>query len=86
MYTARTRGRSVIGLPAGRITDSQRTPHITMLCAITPIMGLVHSKTMIGGAKHGDFDDFITTLFSINGPALEHTGNIMKRFIILDNA
>ena len=87
MYTARTRGRSVIGLPARGVTDSQRTPHITMLCAITPTMGLIHSKTMIGGAKQSDFDDFITALFSIYfGPTLEHTGNIVKRFIILDNA
>ena len=87
MYTARTRGRSVIGLPARRVTDSQRTPHITMLCAIIPTLGLIHSKTMIGGAKQSDSDDFITALFIINfRPVLEHTENIVKRFIILDNA
>ena len=79
-YTARTRGRSVIRLPARRVTDSQRTPHITMLCAISPTLGLIHSQTMIGGAKQRDFDDFITTLFDINfGPASEGSGNIVNR-------
>ena len=34
MYTARTRSRSVIGLPARRVTDDQRTPYITMVCII----------------------------------------------------
>ena len=37
----RGHGRSVIGLPARRVTDSQRTPHITMLCAIIPTLGLI---------------------------------------------
>ena len=42
---------------------------------------------MIGGAKQSDFDDFIMTLFDINfGPALEGSGNIVKRYIILDIA
>ena len=41
---------------------------------------------MIGGAKQSDFDDFIRALFDINfGPALEGSGNIIKRYII-DNA
>ena len=44
--------------------DSQRTPHITMLCAITPTLGLIHPKTMNGAAKQSDFDGFITALFS----------------------
>ena len=31
LYTARTRGRTVIGQPAKRIADNQRTPHIKLL-------------------------------------------------------
>ena len=43
---------------------------MTLLCDISPTLGLIHSQTMIGGAKQRDFDDFITTLFDINfGPA-----------------
>ena len=50
-------------------------------------LGIIHSQTMIGGVKQSDFDDFITTLFGINfGPALEGSGNIVKGYIILDNA
>ena len=87
LYTARTRGRSVIGQPARRIADNQRTPHITLLCAITPSLGLIHSKMIIGGAKQGDFDGFISELFQLNfGPALEISEGVTKQYIILDNA
>ena len=86
-YTARTRGRSVIGEPARRIADNQRTPHITLLCAITPSLGLIHSKMIIGGAKQGDFDGFISELFQLNfGSALVTSEGVTKQYIILDNA
>ena len=55
LYTARTRGRAVKGLPARKIVCNQRTPHITILCAICPSIGMIHHKIIPGGAKQEDF-------------------------------
>ena len=46
LYTARTRGRAVKGLPARKIVCNQRTPHITILCTICPNIGMIHHKIM----------------------------------------
>jgi hypothetical protein len=62
LYAARTKGRSVRDLPARRITGNQRQPHITLLCAISPGRGLIHSMTIVGGAKQEQFDQFIQEL------------------------
>ena len=63
LYTSRTRGRAVRGLPAKKITGNQRTPHITMLCAISPNVGLIHHTIIVGGARQSHFDQFIEELF-----------------------
>ena len=39
--------------PVKRIANNQLTPHITLLWAITPSLGIIHSKMSIGGAKQG---------------------------------
>ena len=38
MYTVKTRGRAVKGSPANIIWCNQRTPHITLLCAVTSML------------------------------------------------
>ena len=77
---------AVIGQTTRRIADNERTSHITLLCAITPSLGLIHSKMIIGGAKKGDFDGFISELFQVNfGTALEISEGVTEQKIILDN-
>ena len=44
LYTARNRGRSVLGLPARRVADNQRTPHVTLLCVICQMLDLSIQK------------------------------------------
>ena len=86
LYIARNRGQSLRGLPARRVADNQRTPHVTLLCAICPNDGLVHSKVIFGGAKQADVDGFISGLFTLSfGLALEASSNNTV-FIVLDNA
>ena len=87
LYTARNRGRSMQGLPARRVADNQRTPHVTLICAICPGVGLVHSKILLGGAKQTHFDQFISELFHLSfGLALEPSSSVDTAFIVLDNA
>ena len=87
LYTARTRGRAVKGLPAKKISSNQRTPRITLLCAITPNAGVIHHVVIVGGAKQCDFDQFISELFTHNfGQPLVHHAGFDKKYIILDNA
>ena len=87
LYTARNRGRSMQGLPARRVADNQRTPHVTLICAICPGVGLVHSKILLGGAKQTHFDQFMSELFHLSfGLALEPSSSVDTAFIVLDNA
>ena len=87
LYTARTRGRSVKGLPAKKIVCNQRTPHITILCAICPSIGMIHHKIIPGGAKQEHFDQFIMELFDLDfGQPIEPRDGVDKRFVIMDNA
>jgi transposase len=66
LFTARSRGRSVRGLPARRVCSDQRTPHITIMCSICPSLGVMRSQTMVGGAKQDDFDRFLLALLEDN--------------------
>ena len=84
LYTSRTRGRAV---RAKKITGNQRTPHITMLCAISPNVGLIHHSIIVGGAKQSNFDQFIQELFDCDfGQPLVERPGFDKSYIILDNA
>ena len=77
----------VVALLSDNQLERLLTPHITLLCAITPSLGLIHSKIIIGGAKQGDFDGFISELFQLNfGAALDISEGVTKQYIILDNA
>ena len=87
LYTSRTRGRAVRGLPAKKITGNQRTPHITMLCAISPNEGLIHHTIIVGGVWQSHFDQFIEELFGFDfGQPLVESQGFDKTYIILDNA
>lgn len=87
LYTARSHGRSVRGLPARRIVPNQRTPHITMLCAISPNAGLIHKMMITGGAKQENFDQFINELFHLEfGQAVNPIEGVNKCYLIFDNA
>ena len=87
LYTARSHGRSVRGLPARRIVANQRTPHITMLCAISPNAGLIHKMMITGGAKQENFDQFINELFHLEfGQAVNPIEGVNKCYLIFDNA
>ena len=87
LYTARTRGRAVKGFPAKKISSNQRTPRITLLCAITPNAGVNYHFVIVGGAKQCDFDQFISELFTHDfGQPLVHHAGFDKKYIILDNA
>ena len=78
---------AVKGLPARKIVCIQRTPHITILCAICPSIGMIHHKIIPGGAKQEDFDIYISELFVLDfGQALEPRDGVEKRFVIMDNA
>ena len=87
LYTARTRGRSVKGLPARKVVENQRTPHITIMCAVCPGIGLMHNATIVGGAKQEQFDNFVRALVSrdFGQPMVPHH-DTNKRYIIYDNA
>ena len=87
LYTARTRGRSVKGLPARKVVENQRTPHITIMCAVCPGIGLMHYATIVGGAKQEQFDNFVRALVSrdFGQPMVPHH-DTTKRCIIYDNA
>ena len=87
LYTSRTRGRAVRGLPAKKITGNQRTPHITMLCAISPNVELIHRTIIVGGARQSHFDQIIEELFGCDfGQPLVESQGFDKTYIILDNA
>ena len=87
LYTSRTRGRAVRGLPAKKITGNQRTPHIKMLCAISPNVGLIHHTIIVGGARQSHFDQFIEELFGCDfGQPLVEIQGFDNTYIILDNA
>ena len=74
-------------MPARRVADNQRTPYVTLICAICPGVGLVHSKILLGGAKQTHFDQFISELFHLSfGLALEPSSSVDTAFIVLDNA
>ena len=80
LYTSRTRGRAVRGLPAKKITGNQRTPHITMLCAVSPNVGLILHTIIVGGAKQSHFDQFIQEMFDCDfGQPLVERQGLTKR-------
>ena len=86
MYTARTRGKSVRRLPAKRVADNQRTPNITLMCAICPGLGVTHSTTIVGGARQDQFDQFVRSLFECDFGKPMVPGHGRNRYIVFDNA
>ncbi|XP_062521969.1 uncharacterized protein LOC134196766 [Corticium candelabrum] len=86
MYTARTRGRSVRGLSAKRVADNQRMPNITLMCAICPGLGVIHSTTIVGGARQDQFDQFVRSLFECDFGEPMAPGHGRNRYIVFDNA
>ena len=74
-------------LQARRIFANQRTPHIIMLCAISPNAGLIHKMMITGGAKQENFDQFINELFHIEfGQAVNPIEGVNKCYLIFDNS
>ena len=65
LYTSRTRGRAVKGSPAKKISGNQLAPHITLLCAITPNIGVINHTIIVGGAKRSHFDQSFLNCFNV---------------------
>lgn len=81
LWQSRTRGRAKVGCPAKRVVDSQKTPHVTLILAVAPHHGIVHSKVLRGGAHKNHIIEFVTE--SIR---LAETAGLINPWIILDNA
>ena len=82
-YTAGTRGRSVKGLPAKKVVCNQTIPRVTILCAFSPTLGMIHHKIIMGGAKQEQFENFIYDLFELDfGQPVVPREGADKRFII----
>ena len=60
MYTEHARG-----LLAKRVADNQRTQNITLMCAICPGLGVIHSTRIVGEARQDQFDQFVKSLFEV---------------------
>ena len=71
---------------ASKEINRKRTPHITMLCAISPNVGLIHHTIIVGGARQSHFDQFIQELFDCDfGQPLVQCQEFGKTYIVLDN-
>ena len=56
------------------------------MCAICPGLGVIHSTTIVGGARQDQFDQFVRSLFECDFgepmvPVLDR-----NRYIVFDNA
>ena len=81
LWQSRTRGRAKIGCPAKRVVDSQKTPHVTLILAVAPHHGIIHSQVLRGGAHKNHMLEFFTEVIR----SAEDAG-LNNPWIILDNA
>lgn len=81
LWQSRTRGRAKVGVPVRRTVNSQKTPHVTLLLAVSPTLGVVSSRVMSGGAKKPDVTAFITRMLT----EANHRG-LFNANVVIDNA
>jgi len=62
LWTARTRGRSKIGLPATRVTQGQRGTNVSLLLAVSVIAGVEKYHFQTGSITKEIFQGFINEL------------------------
>ena len=62
VWTARSKGRSPRGTRAVYIVEGQRGKNITICLAISPLIGLVHWRVIVGGMTQNLFSDFLMEL------------------------
>lgn len=62
MWTARTKGRAVVGERAVRVVEGQRGNNLTICLAISPQWGLLNWKFVMGGFTREAFGEFVSEL------------------------
>ena len=81
LWQTRTRGRAKVGCPAKRVVDSQKTPHVTLMFAVAPHHGVVHSQIIRGGTKKSVMQDFTAEVIRSASRA-----GLNNPWIVIDNA
>ena len=65
VWTARTKGRSPRGARAVYIVEGQRGQNLTICLAISPLLGLIHWSTVVGGMTQELFSEFLMELAAL---------------------
>lgn len=81
LWQTRNRGRAKVGVPVRRVINSQKTPHVTLLLAVSPNVGVVSYQVMSGGAKKADVTAFITRMLTT-----ANEKGLYNMNVVIDNA